>query len=167
MDGGMSWRQKISKLHWIKLPQKNSPQRTKFGSEKKNQNLGVYLLISGFLIGKASKNWQQWSLILQYHFGQKTSLIWWTSTHSTLKKMFFCNTAKNPLTSQIFQQTCFWLVSEKKIALHFLDAQELHSRNTGKAHVCIFLNISVRSFYLMVGWITYWRRLLFAPRKMF
>ena len=48
----------------------------------------------------------------------------------------------------------------------FLDAQELHSRNTRKVNVCIFLYISVRSFIsvrnisLKVGWKISWSWLI-------
>ena len=48
----------------------------------------------------------------------KTSLILQTSTQLTLKVICFRNTAKTFLTLQIFQQTCFSLVSEKIFALH-------------------------------------------------
>ena len=53
---------------------------------------------------------------------------------------------KSLLTLQIFQQKCFWLFSEKKniSTVQLLDVQELHSLNTLKANLCIFLYISVR-----------------------
>ena len=40
---------------------------------------------------------------------------------------------------------------KKVYIVSFLDAQELHSRNTGKANVCIFLYISIKSFDLVLG----------------
>ena len=49
------------------------------------------------------------------------------------------------LNLQIFQQKCFWLVSEKRICdLPFLDVQEIHFQGTWQENVCIFLYISVR-----------------------
>ena len=54
---------------------------------------------------------------------------------------------KTFLTLKIFQLICFCLVSEKSICTApFLDSQELHSRSTLKANVCIFLYVSVRTF---------------------
>ena len=35
-----------------------------------------------------------------------------------VKKIYSRNTAKTLLTLQFFQEKCFWLVSEKKMALH-------------------------------------------------
>ena len=58
------------------------------------------------------------SLILQYNVAQKTSLILQVSTHLTLLKIFSRKTDEN-LTLQIYQQTCFCLMSEKTIALHY------------------------------------------------
>ena len=53
----------------------------------------VFFLISDFL--KANKNLRKKSLILQYIFPQKTSLILQISTHLTLKTICSHNTAKN------------------------------------------------------------------------
>ena len=62
-----------------------------------------------------------------------------SQTNATQPKTF--------LTLKVFQETCFWLVSEKTFALYqFLDAKELHSQSTLKANVCVFLHISVRKF---------------------
>ena len=52
-------------------------------------------------------------------FAQKTSLILRNSNHSTLRKICSTTSQKTFLTLQIFQQTCFWLVSEKTFGLHF------------------------------------------------
>ena len=61
------------------------------------------------------------------------------------KKYTLATQAKTLLTLQIFQQTCFWLVSEKKYCTAtFLDAQKLNSRSAWKANVFVFLYISVR-----------------------
>ena len=53
------------------------------------------------------------SLILQYSFAQKISLILRTSTHLTLKIICSRNAAKKFSDFTNFQQTCFCLVSEK------------------------------------------------------
>ena len=67
---------------------------------------------------KANKNQRKRSLILQYSFAQKTSLILRTSTHLTLKIICSRNTVKNLSDFINFQQTCFCLVSEKIFVLH-------------------------------------------------
>ena len=59
------------------------------------------------------------SLILQYSFAQKTSLILRASTHLILKIICSRNTAKNlSHITHIFQPTFFCLMSEKIFALH-------------------------------------------------
>ena len=83
----------------------------------------VYLLISDSLVEsiKANKNWEKRSLILQYSFAQKASLILRTLTPSKhYKKYTPATQSKTLLTLQIFQETCFWLVSEKTFALHHI-----------------------------------------------
>ena len=82
--------------------------------------------------------------LYNYFFAQKTSLILRTSTHSTLKKICFRNTAKN-LSHFTNVPANIWLVSKKKniCTVPFLDSQEMHSRSTLRANVCIFLYISV------------------------
>ena len=82
-----------------------------------NLTFEVYLFISGFLAEslKSNKILQKRSLLSQYSFAQKIF------THSTklnsLNKKYTPTTQLKTLkfTSQIFQQTCFWLVSEKKL----------------------------------------------------
>ena len=67
---------------------------------------------------KANKNLRKRSIILQYSFAQKTSLILQTSTHLTLKIICTRNAAKNLLHFQMFQQACFCLVPEELFVLH-------------------------------------------------
>ena len=57
----------------------------------------VYPLISDFLVEslKDNKNQKNISIILQFSFSQKTSLILRASTHSILQKIYSRNTAKN------------------------------------------------------------------------
>ena len=69
---------------------------------------------------RKSQSQQNRSLILQYSFAQKTSLILRTSTHLTLKIICSRLTAKNLSDLINFQQTCFCLVSEKIFVLHSL-----------------------------------------------
>ena len=89
---------------------------------------------------KANKNQRKRSLILQYSFAQKTSLILRTSTHLTLKIICSCNTAKNLSDFTNFPADMFLCSVRKDICtVPFLDAQELHSWSTLKANVCIFL----------------------------
>ena len=96
---------------------------------------------------KANKNQQKRSLISQYSFAQKTSLILRTSTHLTLKIICSRNTVKNLSDFTNFPANMFLFGVRKNIwAAPFLDAKELHSCSTLKANVCIFLYISVRKF---------------------
>ena len=57
----------------------------------------VYPLISDFLVEslKDNKNQKNISIILQFSFSQKTSLILRTSAHSILQKIYSRNTTKN------------------------------------------------------------------------
>ena len=116
------------------------------------------------------------SFISWYSFMQKTSLILRTSTYSAFQKIYFHNIVKNPLTWQIFQQTFFWLVSEKNIcSTPFLGTEELHSRSIGKANVCILLYVSTKNsfsrelgiFLLVCSWIIFLRRLVIWLCKTF
>ena len=67
---------------------------------------------------KINKYKRKRSLISQYSFVQETSLILRTSTHLTLKIICTTKQSKTFLTLQIFQQTCFCLVTEKTFGLH-------------------------------------------------
>ena len=96
---------------------------------------------------KANKNQRKRSLILQYSFAQKTSLILRISTLLKLKIICSQNTAKKLSQFTNFQQTCFCLVSKNICNALFPDAQELLSWSTLKANICIFLYISIRNFY--------------------
>ena len=75
-------------------------------------------------IVKASKNYRKRSLILQYSFAQKTSLILWNSTHLTLKIISSCNTAKSLCDFINFPANMFLFEVRKNICTpSFLDAQ--------------------------------------------
>ena len=125
-----------------------------------------FFLISDFLSEslKANKNLGKRSLILEYSFARKTSLILRTSTHLTLKTICSCNTPKS--LSDMFLLD----VREKICTAPFLDTQELDFWSTLKANVCISLYISVRKFFfqrrsnvlsdvggLGEGWVISWR----------
>ena len=66
---------------------------------------------------KANKNQPKRSLILQYSFAQKTSLILRTSTLIENNMVLQYSQNLSGFT-KISQQTCFCLVSEKTFALH-------------------------------------------------
>ena len=79
-------RQKILKLNWLKCSKT---------AQKRNLDQKIYYskphIWSLFFNLKANKNKQKRSLILQYSFTKKTSLILQTPTHSTLQKIYFCH----------------------------------------------------------------------------
>ena len=103
----------MSKLHWLKrtkLVETPLIKNETWTRKEMIQNLifEVYLLISDFLAEclKVNKNSQQRSLILKYR-----------------KQIYFYNIAQVSLTSHIFQETYFGLVSESK----FTHSQSSHS----------------------------------------
>ena len=96
---------------------------------------------------KANKNRRERSLILQYSFTQKTSLILWISTLLKLKTICSHNSAKKLSQFTNFPANIFPFGVRKNIwTAPFPDAQELLSWNTLKPNVCIFLYISLRKF---------------------
>ena len=97
---------------------------------------------------KANKNQRKRSLILQYCFAQKTSLILRISTLLKLKITCSQNTAKKLSQFTNFPANMFLFGVSKNIrTTPFPDVQELLSRRTLKANVCIFLYISLRNFF--------------------
>ena len=74
---------------------------------------------------KTSKYYRKRSLILQYSFAQKASLILWTSTYLTLKTICSCNTAKKLSEfSKKFSSKYVSVWCQKNICTSpFLDAQ--------------------------------------------
>ena len=96
---------------------------------------------------KANKNQPKISLILQYSFTQKASLISRIST--LLKSKITCsqNTAKKLSQFTNFPANMFLFGVRKIICTApFPDAQELLSWSTLKANAYIFLYISLRKF---------------------
>ena len=178
------------KKHWLKRP-KAVPQKTKFGpkfkwfkisylkllfwkyffghtiflysSTRSSGHHQSFFLISDFLAEslKTSKNYQKRSLILQYSFAQKASLILWTSTHLTLKIICSRNTAKNLLDfTTSFLVNMFLFGCRKNICTPpFLDAQNCILAVLWKqmsVYFCIyaqekFCSKDVVRFYLMGG----------------
>ena len=111
--------------------------------------LSEIFLISDFLREslKANKNQRKKSLILQYSFSQKTSLISRISTNLTLTTNCSRNTAKTLLDFTNFPASMFLFGIRNNICTGSLpDAQKPHSWNTLKLNVCIFLYISVLKF---------------------
>ena len=110
---------------------------------------------------KANKNQPKRSLILQYSFAQKTSLILRIWTLLKLKKTCSQNTAKKLSQFTNCPANMFLFgVSKIIFTTPFPDDQELLSWSTLKANVSIFLFISiafcfkdVARFYLVV-----WRK---------
>ena len=80
----------------------------------------VHLLISDFLVESQS----QQKLTTNITFAQKTVLLKKHHSfyeHQLTQNYEKCTPITQPktfLTLQILQQTCFWLVSDKKFALH-------------------------------------------------
>ena len=126
----VSRKRKFNKKHWLKCP-KAVPQKAKFEPKYKwfkisqsgtlflkilfrAYNIFIFVLQTflSFMFSCLKR-----SHILQYSFAQKISLILRTLAHLTLKIICSLNTAKNLSELQIFQQTCFCLVSEKIFAL--------------------------------------------------
>ena len=95
--------------------------------------LSEFSLISDFLteILKANKNYWKRSLILQYSFAQKTSLILRISFHLTLKTIYSRNTTKTlSVFTNIPENIFLFSVWNNICTAPFLDAQEPHSWNT-------------------------------------
>ena len=91
------------------------------------------------------------SLVLQYSFAQKASLILWTLTHLILKVTCSCKTAKSLSNFTNFPANMFLFGVGKNIGTKlFPDAQELHSWTNLKANVCIFLYISAGRFLFQI-----------------
>ena len=125
----VAWRQKMLKLHWLKCPKtvrKNEIWIRK--SMIKNLIFGIYLLILDFLVKsvKANKSFQKKIVHFTIQFRSKSSLILGTSTYSTLKQIYSCNTGRS-----------IFLIGVR---------MQLHPQSTWKANVCIFLSISVQKF---------------------
>ena len=105
-----------------------------------------FFFISDFLVDSlgTNKNQLNRSLILQYIFGRKTSLILPTSTQLTLKLICFRNTAKNLSHFINFPANMFLFGVRKSTCTVFVVAQELHSRSTLKANVCLYISVYLR-----------------------
>ena len=97
---------------------------------------------------KANKSQRKISLILQYSFVQKTTVISQISTLMKLKTKCSQNTAKKLSQFTNFPANKFLFGVRKNICTApFPDATELLSWSTLKANVCIFLCISQRKVF--------------------
>ena len=98
---------------------------------------------------KANKNQQQISLILQYSFAQKTS-FYKSHLSQHYKKYTPTKQPKTLLTLQIFQQVCFWLVSDKTCTI------SMCSKAASSKHLeskCLYIPVKTFCFkFLFVGW---------------
>ena len=76
-------------------------------------------------------------------------------------KNIFPQHSQNPTHFTNFLANMFLVGVSKNIrTASFLDAQQLHSRSTGELNVYVFLYASVRSIYLVAGWVTSFRKLV-------
>ena len=91
-----------------------------------------------------SQQKQKKSLILQFCFAQKTSLILRASANSIFKRYTPATKPKTHSLYKIFRKHVFGWCQKRYYTARFLDPQELHSRGTGIANICRFLHISVR-----------------------
>ena len=69
-------------------------------------------------VSKPTKASNKYHLFYNTVLLKKTPLILQTTSHSTLQKCTRATQPKALLILQIFQQVCFWLVSDKTFALH-------------------------------------------------
>ena len=107
----------------------------KFGPEHKllkTSYFGAYLLISDFLVESLKTNKtsnRDHTLILQYSFAKK-NLTHFTNLNSlNIIKRYSRNTTKSMVLVGVTKEIS---------TAPFLDAQELSSRSTRKANVCVF-----------------------------
>ena len=126
--------------------------------------LSEFSLISDFLteILKANKNYWKRSLILQYSFAQKTSLILRISFHLTLKTIYSRNTTKTLSVFTNIPENIFrFSVWNNICTAPFLDAQEPHS---WKASRCTGLAKCFKIFHF--NW-KFWKSNYFSAFQYF
>ena len=103
---------------------------------------------------KASKNYRKKSIILQYSFIQKASLILRTSTHIENNMVLQHSQNLSEFTKNFPVNMLVWC-QKKHLHPTVSRRPKLHSWSTLKANVRLFLYISVRKdvvrFYLMEG----------------
>ena len=103
----IGWWRKVLKLHWLKCPK---AVREKWHFDQNRNDSKSHIISFSFnlwFVSRKSQNQQKLArkithftyfnqiTYLQYNFAQKSSLILWTSTHSTLLKIYSRSTAKN------------------------------------------------------------------------
>ena len=98
---------------------------------------------------KANKNQRKRSLILQYCFAQKTSLILRISTLLKLKIICSQNTAKKLSQFTNFPANMFLFGVRKNICTApFPEAQELLSSSTLKTNICLYISVYLSKKFL-------------------
>ena len=98
---------------------------------------------------KANKNQRKRSLILQYSFAQKTSLILRISTLLKLKIICSQNTAKKLSQFTNFPANMFLFGVRKNICTApFPEAQELLSSSTLKTNICLYISVYLSKKFL-------------------
>ena len=121
-----------------------------------------------------------WSLILQYSLTQNTPPNLTTSTHSTLCKIYPCNTAKKLNHFTNFPANRFWFVSDKTLAPVWVHctisrySKTSFSKDLENKSLYILVNLrknifilETERFYLVVGVLIIFLRQVAAPPKMF
>ena len=169
-------RREIKKKQWLKCPKAN-PKKTKFGPKSNDSKSDIWNSVFENIIpdicfyvcpdfpediirffffnfrfsSRKSQSQQKLARKITHFIIQSfsnTSLILRNSTHLTLEIICSCKSAKNLSGFTHFPANMFQFDVSKNIwAPPLFDAQELHSWNTLKANVCIFLYIFLREFF--------------------
>ena len=153
-------RRKISKLHWLNTL-KQSPKNWNLDQKINFSKPHIWSLPYHFRFSSRMSSQSQQNLAKNItHFTIpfcSKNLTYFTNLNCfNIVKKIFPQHSKKPAHFTKFPANMFLVVVKKKTCTApFLEAKELHSRTTGKA----FLYMSVRSFNLVVGWITSLRRL--------
>ena len=153
-------RRKISKLHWLNTL-KQSPKNWNLDQKINFSKPHIWSLPFHFRFSSRMSSQSQQNLAKNItHFTIpfcSKNLTYFTNLNCfNIVKKIFPQHSKKPAHFTKFPANMFLVVVKKKTCTAtFLEAKELHSRTTGKA----FLYMSVRSFNLVVGWITSLRRL--------
>ena len=154
----IGWRRKKT----LAKTAQSSPQKTKFGLFKKPRKMPVLPYVPVGII-RVFFNFRFFNRNSQSQKKLAKKITYFTISFRSknftyFKKFNSLDIEKNIAKQTQHNQIPFWLYKfygkqvsgwcqKKTFGLHqFLDAQELHSRSTMKANVCVFLYISVRTF---------------------
>ena len=153
-------RRKISKLHWLNTLKQspknwNLDQKINF-SKPHIWSLPFHFRFSSRMSSQSQQNLAKNITHFTIPFCSKILTYFTNLNCFNIVKKIFPQHSKKPAHFTKFPANMFLVVVKKKTCTApFLEAKDLHSRTTGKA----FLYMSVRSFNLVVGWITSLRRL--------